>query len=70
VAADGIAGRGDADVPRSYDASQRAVSGGTDVEEKRGGRRRRGAVEDIKIYKTIKRRHRRREDNNIREYSE
>jgi hypothetical protein len=70
VAADGIAGRGGADVPRGHNAGQRAVSGGTGARKERGERRRRDAAEDVKIYKIIKRRHRRREDNNIRKYSE
>jgi hypothetical protein len=68
VAADRIAGRRGADIPRGYDAGQRAVSGGTDAREKRGGRRRRNAIKNIKIYKIIKRRHERKKGDNIREY--
>jgi hypothetical protein len=69
VAADEIAGRRSADVPRGYDAGQRAVSSETDAGEERGGRRRRGAAENAKIYKTMKRRHRRREGDDIHEHS-
>jgi hypothetical protein len=70
VAADEITSQRGADVPRGYNAGQRAVSGETGAGEKRGGRRRRGAAEDARMYKTIERRHGRREGDNIREHSE
>jgi hypothetical protein len=69
VAADRIAGRGGADVPRGYDAGQRAVSGGTGAEEERGGKKKKNTTEDARIYKIIKRRYRRKKNNNIREHS-
>jgi hypothetical protein len=69
VATNKITSREGANVSRSYNAGQRAVSSETGAGKKRKKRRRRSAAEDIKIYKIIKRKHKQKKDNNIRKYN-